>query len=170
MKSIAILTAALLTAGAAHSQDVSAGKAQIAAALGLDASQYSLAELSVIAEARRDNDREVGQFYVSGANRTVSGGIGEVSPGKAQIAAQLGLDPAEYTLTELGQIETALKLDRDATAAHFVSHRNRDTRGAAGEVSPGKAQLAAALGVDADDFSLAELSALNAARRLSAEK
>lgn len=169
MKSIVILAAALIAAGAAQAQDISAGKAQIAAALGLDASQYSLAELSVIADARRDNNREVGQFYVSGANRAVSGGIGEVSPGKAQIAAQLGLDPAAYTLAELGQIKAALKLERDATAAHFVSHRNRDTRGAAGAVSPGKAQLAAALGVDANEFSLAELSALNTAHRVAAD-
>lgn len=170
MKSIAILAAALLTAGAAHSQDISVGKAQIAASLGLDASLYSLAELSVIAEAHRDNDRQVGQFYISGGNRAVSGGIGEVSPGKAQIAAQLGLDPAEYTLAELGQIQAALKLDQDATAAYIISHQNRDTRGAAGDVSPGKAQLAATLGVDANDFSLAELSALDAARRLSTDR
>ena len=37
----------------------------------------------------------------------MAGGVGEVSPGKAQLAASLGVNPADYSLTQL----TAMYID-----------------------------------------------------------
>ena len=167
MKSIALVAAALIAAGTASAQEVSPGKAQLAALLGVDAAAYSLAELNTIYEARRDSDRKAETFYLSHKNREQRGGVGEVSSGKAQLAAILGVDPAEYTLADLNSIRQA-RVDRDWKAeAFYLSHQNREQRGGVGEVSPGKAQLAAILGVNPAEFTLAELAALEAARNVA---
>ena len=129
MKSIALVAAALIAAGTASAQEVSPGKAQLAALLGVDAAAYSLAELNTIYEARRDSDRKAETFYLSHKNREQRGGVGEVSSGKAQLAAILGVDPAEYTLAELNSIRQA-RVDRDWKAeAFYLSHQNREQRG-----------------------------------------
>jgi len=101
MKSIALFTAALLSAGIASAQEVSPGKAQFAAALGVDAARYSLAELISIEGARRDNEPQTEAFFLSHQNRDVRGGVGEVSHGKAQLAASLGVNAADHSLSEL---------------------------------------------------------------------
>lgn len=87
-----------------------------------------------------------------------------VSAGHAQFAALLGVDPQAYSLAELTELEVALSDNDTARAAYILSHENREQRGGAGNVSAGKAQLAAGLGVNPADYSLAELSALAAAR------
>ena len=77
----------------------SAGAVQLALTAGVEPGAYSVPELIQIIDAKRENDTELLNFILSGANRQ---GEGEgVSPGKAQLAASLGLNPADYTLAEL---------------------------------------------------------------------
>lgn len=51
--------------------------------------------------------------------------VGEVTPGKAQIAKQLGLNPAEYSSAELTRIQNALRNDNVEEANFVISHTNR---------------------------------------------
>jgi hypothetical protein len=162
MKTIAIITAALLSAGAVSAQFVTPGHAQMAASLGLDAAQYSLAELAVITEARRANEDGTESFYLAGANRDSRGGVGEVSLGKSQMAASLGVNAADFSLAELVQLQQA-RSDNDPLAEAFIlSGQNRESRGANGAVSRGKAQIAATLGLNPAEYSLHELVAIAA--------
>lgn len=80
---------------------------QLAKIAGVAPGTYSASELALIIEARKDNDTEKAAFILSGQNRTVSAEASAVTPGEAQIAAALGLNPAEYTLSELTQLWAA---------------------------------------------------------------
>ncbi|WP_151718199.1 hypothetical protein [Gemmobacter serpentinus] len=77
-----------------------AGKAQIEAQLRVEAGRFTSAELSQLTQARRDGDREAEAYILSGA-RNAATDPASVNAGKAQIAAQLHLDPSQYTLAEL---------------------------------------------------------------------
>lgn len=164
MKSFALVAAAIVAAGAASAQEVAPGKAQIAAQLGLDAAEYALNELVSIGEARRENDPQAEAYFLSRQNRDVRGGVGEVSPGKAQIAALLGVEAAEFSLNELISIEKARRENDPQLEAFYLSHQNREVRGGVGQVSPGKAQLAAILGLNPAEYSLGDLAAIEAER------
>ncbi|NTT86560.1 hypothetical protein [Tabrizicola fusiformis] len=131
---------------------------QLAAKLGLNADAYSVTELNIIDQALRDGDANTVNLYVKGGNRAAL--ADSVTPGSAQLAANLGLDPAKYSLTELSIIDSARKAKNADVAAFYTSGRNRDIRGGVGEASEGKAQLAASLRVNAADYSLAELTSL----------
>nr|WP_272214519.1 hypothetical protein [Marinicella sp. W31]MDC2880139.1 hypothetical protein [Marinicella sp. W31] len=63
-----------------------------------------MTEMMAIAEARRENDVHTEKFLISKNNRIASNPAEIVTPGEAQLAAQLGLDPAEYTLSELSKL------------------------------------------------------------------
>lgn len=91
----------------ASGNSVTAGSAQIAANLGLDPSKYSLAELTIIDSARKAKNDDLAAFYTSGRNRDIRGGIGEVGEGKAQLAASLRVNPADYSLSELTRLYLA---------------------------------------------------------------
>jgi hypothetical protein len=80
---------------------------QLANLAGVAPGTYSASELALIIEARRDNDAGRAAFILSGKNRTVSAEAAAVTPGEAQIAASLGLDPAQYTLAELTRLSAA---------------------------------------------------------------
>lgn len=164
MKSIAVIAAALISAGAVNAEGISPGHAQFAATLNLDAAQYSLEELSNIQAARRDNDVNAERFYLTGASRENRGGVGQVSPGKAQLAAPLGVNAAEYSLAELIALTEARSENDTHAEAFILSRQNHVNRGGVGEVSHGKAQLAAGLGVNAAEYSLSELVALSVER------
>lgn len=164
MKTVAFIAVALaLSAGAVSASSVNPGKAQIAAQLGVDATEYTSTELQLIAKARKDKEPLAEQFYLSHTNRTVqSGDVGVVTLGKAQVAAQLGLDPAAYTSAELSLISSARERNDVRAEAFYVNHENRVEGAAAGTVTPGQAQLAASLGVNPADYTLAELAVLKA--------
>lgn len=131
---------------------------QLAAKLRLNADAYSMTELSIIDQALTDGNVDKAAFYIKGENRVALPAA--VTPGRAQIAAQLGLDPANYSLAELSVIDSARKAGNAELAAFYTSGRNRDVAGGVGEVSPGKAQLAASLGVNPADYSLTQLTAM----------
>ncbi|MER5171251.1 hypothetical protein [Thioclava kandeliae] len=81
--------------------------------------------------------------------------------GHAQLAAQLGLNGADFTTAELTNIRDA-KINGDVQEAkYFLNHENRAKENTS--VSQGKAQLAEQLGVDASKYSMAELVSLSSA-------
>lgn len=86
---------------AADSVTSSAGLDQLAASAGVEAGKYTAAELQQLIRARQDGDTEVVNFILSGANRAAANPAEVVTPGEAQLAALVGVDPAQYTLAEL---------------------------------------------------------------------
>ncbi len=158
-----LLTSALIIAtlsGAAFAASpvagVSAGEAQLALAAGVEPGRLSKADLLALIEAKRDNDAAATAFYLSGANQ--SSNVGNDNAGAAQLALSLGVEPGRFTTAELLEIQDA-KRDNDQFRINAVlSGATRDSgdRG----VTPGKAQLAALVGVNAADYTLAELVAM----------
>ncbi len=85
--------------------------------------------------------------------------------GKAQLAGPLGVNPADYTLAQLIQLENAV---RDNDAADFAFVKDQATGrivSTQGSVSPGQAMQAAILGVNPADYSPAQLIRLETAMR-----
>jgi hypothetical protein len=101
-----ILTSALIIAtlsGAAFASTpvagVSAGAAQMALALGVEPGRFTTNELLDIQDAKHENDQFRLNAILSGANRPT--GDRGVTAGKAQLAALIGVNPADYTLAQL---------------------------------------------------------------------
>ena len=72
------------------------------------------------------------------------------------------MEAGRFTAAELQILTEARRNDDAQTVAWILSGDNR--QGEAETASVGKAQLAAILGVDANQYSLAELTAIAAAR------
>ncbi|MFQ6548007.1 hypothetical protein AADZ90_008605 [Aestuariibius sp. 2305UL40-4] len=128
---------------------------QLAAQLGVAPGTYSTSELIQLSRAVQDNDHQrIRQITGGAVPSTQSVGI---SAGHAQLAAQLGVDPASYSVNELIVLRRALE-DNDSVTVNrltggsdaIVSTRN--TPGA------GHMQLAAQLGVDPMAYTTAELT------------
>ncbi|WP_156894302.1 hypothetical protein [Rhodobacter xanthinilyticus] len=118
--------ALVFSAGLASAAEINPGVAQLAAQLGVSASEYTVVELNQLAAAKRDGDQSTVDFLLSHFNRAAEGAA-SVNPGKAQFAAQLGVDASQYTGAELQQILNARR-DGDLQAEAFVrSHTNRQT-------------------------------------------
>ncbi|MFP1645801.1 hypothetical protein [Pontitalea aquivivens] len=114
MKNIALFAVAtIFAAGTAAADGISAGHAQFAALLGVDPQAYSLAELSALDAALSDNDSTRAAYIQSHENREQHGGVGTVSAGKAQLAAGLGVNPADYSLAELSALVAAQESDKN---------------------------------------------------------
>ena len=77
----------------------SAGDAQLAALAGVEPGRFTTNELVRLIDAQRDNDRQEVDFILSGTNR--EGEAAGISAGKAQLAAGLRVNPADFTLAEL---------------------------------------------------------------------
>jgi hypothetical protein len=153
-----ILTPALIAlslAGVASAGEVSSD-AQLAGAAGVAANQYTAAELQNIINARRDNDQTAVNFYISHADRAEAhGDAGD------QLAKLAGVAPGKYSASELQLIINAqAKNDLDDVSA-ILSGASRVSVDGTGTVSAGKAQLAAALGLNPADYTLAQLTALD---------
>ncbi|MER5171263.1 hypothetical protein [Thioclava sp. GXIMD2076] len=120
MKNAIIAAIAALTASAGIASAEGAGHAQLAQQLNLDGAQFTTAELTTIADARRDNDTNTANYFIEHENRTAAPAH-EVTPGKAQLAAQLGVNPAKYTLAELVTVDSNLRNDNAQDAAFILS-------------------------------------------------
>ncbi|TQS73794.1 hypothetical protein ERN12_08770 [Rhodobacteraceae bacterium] len=121
---IAATLALTATAGAASAQ--TPGHAQLAEFLNLNGAEFSTAELTAIDDARRDNNRSNEIYFLNHNNRDTAGGVGDVTPGKAQIAAQLGVDPAKYSLAELIEATDELRDDNRQNATFVLNGTSRD--------------------------------------------
>lgn len=154
----ALISAAAI--GAAAANTAGSGKDQLARQLGVDADQFTTAQLMELQDAKRNNDPAAFKFVVDQAAGTIASPASD-SAGNTQRALTLGVEPGRFTPAELSQLETA-KRNGDTEVWKFItSGANRTTPAAAEVVSPGKAQLAASLGLDPKLYTLAELTALN---------
>lgn len=137
------------------------GKDQLARSLGVDGDQFTTAQLIQLQTAKRDNNAEAVRFILSQAGSDAVA-LSSDSAGQIQRAKTLGVEPGRFTPAELSQLETA-KRNGDSEVWKFITTgANRNAANSAS--NPGKLQLAASLGVNADDYTLAELNALNGAR------
>lgn len=133
-----------------------AGDAQLALLAGVEVGAYSRAELINILDARRDGDADKVAFYLTGANRQSTA----ADPAAlAQLAGSAGVVAGDYSAVELQAVVDA-KRENDATAVSFVLNRAAKPANPAEVVTPGEAQLAALVGVDPAQYTLAELIAL----------
>lgn len=84
---------------------VSAGAVQLALLVGVEPGAYSVNEMIRLKTAIQEGDRNAIAFILSGSNdNSAKSDIGMVTPGKVQLAASLGLDPAAHTSAELGAL------------------------------------------------------------------
>ena len=156
----ALVLAATLAGGAGIAQTVSPGVAQLAASAGVSAADFNSAQLIRLTEAQAENDRETVRFILSQRASSVSrSDMGGVKPGAVQLAGSLGVEAGRYTLDELIRLDRARQANDEETYRFILSGQNRVQTGATAG-NAGAAQLAAALGVNAADYSLAELTAL----------
>ncbi|AUH33829.1 hypothetical protein [Paracoccus tegillarcae] len=165
MKSAILIAAAFAASATAALADVTPGKAQFAAGVGVNAADYSLAELALLRDAKRDNDREAVNYYVTRENRTGVQSAAAVTPAETLLAAKLGLDASRYTQAELDLIDIARRDNDREKEAFYLNHENRQSASTAAAVTPAEAQVAAKLGLDAGRYTLVELNQIDAARR-----
>lgn len=163
MRTLMISAAALaLTAGIAAANP---GLDQLAAQTGVSANDYTPAQLIQLLDAQRENDTDRVRFIESQAGGSAVSrsdmGAGAVST-DAQLAAAAGVEPGRFTINEL-QLLIEAKRDNDTQMTNFIlSGQNRADGKPANVVTPGQAQLAALLGVNASEYTLAELTKLYA--------
>lgn len=156
----ALILATLSGAALASSAQpgANAGDVQLALTAGVEPGTYSRAELINIIEAKRENDATRLNYFLSGANRSAASATD--SAGLDQLAASAGVQPGQYTAAELQQLIRA-RQDGDTEVVNFIlSGANRTSANPAEAVTPGEAQLAAIIGVDPAQYTLAELVAL----------
>ncbi len=168
MRILTLSTIALATALSAGIASANPGVDQLAASAGVSANDFTQTQLIQLLDAQRDNDAERIAFIMSqaasgNASMTKTGDL--VLSQDAQMAAAAGVSPGRYTLNELQQLIVA-KRDQDTATLNFIlSGANRAAANPAGVVTPGQAQLAASLGVNASEYTLAELTELYAKRQ-----
>jgi hypothetical protein len=85
----------------------------------------ALALSTSFAAAGGDGQGSIAPSMSKSYSTSTGSSVGEVTPGKAQLAAQLGLDPAKYTSAELAHIQSALYDNEVETANFVISHQNR---------------------------------------------
>ncbi|MDD8022506.1 MAG: hypothetical protein PHX82_05310 [Paracoccaceae bacterium] len=143
---------ALLAAGAASAQAISPAQLQLAARLGVDASQYSMSQLVALNIAKSDDNR------AAPFSLTPVGEASGTTAGDRQLAAQAGVNAANYTTAELVALNDALRAGKFDAAEAIISHGGKDRTDT---ITAGRAQLAAQAGVNAADYTVAQLVAMS---------
>ncbi|WP_227284160.1 hypothetical protein [Boseongicola sp. H5] len=117
MTRIALTTAlALSLAAPAFAND------QLAASLGVDAGDYSVAELIQLRSALENDDHSHVAFLLNGGSETISTqSFAAPAFANAQLAASLGVDAGDYTLAELIQLRSALENDDHSHVAFLLN-------------------------------------------------
>ena len=81
------------------------GKDQFAGALGVDSELYTMSELIRLDNAISENDQTTVRWILDGGLKaSAPEDPARVTPSEAQLAASLGLDPAQYTSAELSAL------------------------------------------------------------------
>jgi hypothetical protein len=143
---------ALLTGGAASAQAISPAQLQLAARLGVDASQYSTSQLVALEAAKSDNESAAPFSLVP------AGKVAGPTAGDRQLAAQAGVNAEDYTTAELVSLNEALRAGKFEVAEAIISHGGKNRTDA---ITAGRAQLAAQAGVNPADYTVPQLVALN---------
>lgn len=149
--------ALIAVAGAASAASVNPGTAQLSRQLGVEPGTLSLSKLTALKAATGSDNQDLAKFIRSGGEARADRGA---NAGKAQIEAQLNVEPGKFTTAELIALKTARR-ENDSEAVKFIlSGENRRAPAEASVVTPGKAQLAARIGVNPADYTLSQLVAL----------
>lgn len=130
---------------------------QLEATLGVAPGVYTSAELAAI---KGSYDTDTGYNFPvrdSGVVSTQSTGF---SAGHLALAAQVGVNPADFSTAELAGIKGSY----DTDTGYNVPARGGVVSTQSVGISDGHTQLAAAAGVDASEVSVNEILALNAQR------
>ena len=163
--SISALTlAAALSVGAASAQSINPGVAQIAALIGVSANDYSLSQLIEIQDAIDAGDQEKADFLLAnkrGASLSSSGV--SVSAGAEHLAKLVGVAPGSYSIGDLALLADIKDGNSDVDAGFVLSRADRGASDLSVN-SAGKLQLAASLGVNANDYTLSQLVAMDAVK------
>ena len=159
LSTIALATA--LSAGVASAQSVNPGVAQLAAEAGVPAGALSTNDLYRLIEAQRSNDDATVRFLLDRvAGSTNVSTMGANVSNDVQLARSAGVAPGLYSASDLIDIEEARR-EGDTSALNILLSGAKYSPETA-RSDAGKAQLAASLGVNAADYSLAELTVLRA--------
>ncbi len=154
--------AMLLFGGSALAQGVSPGAEQIARSIGVDAADFTLAELVQLNSAREDGDRALERAILSRVRGATVSTMSAPPPARVSLAAKLKVRPSEMSFGEMMVLQAARSSGAPGPEAAFWSNRNpANPSRNPGHVSRGEAQIAAALGVDPADYTLAELTAMS---------
>lgn len=164
-KSILALTLVALTTPIAGTAFAGQGADQLAKLAGVPAGAYTVAQMIQLQEARREGDRVAEAFILGQGNDGVSRSTMSVdsvgSDGAEQLARLVGVTPGAYSVSEMIRLQEAInENDRAAVAFILGGSDGGDTASDIGIVTPGKAQLAASLGLYPAAHTTAELVAL----------
>ncbi len=152
-----ILTTAMTVALAVPA----AANDQLAMSLGVEPGEYTLSELVQLQTAMEEGDQKKIDFIMAGGGTTVPESA--VSPAQIQLATELNVDPANFSYAELVQLRQA-RLTGDIQEEGFILSGENDIISTQSFVSPGQAQIAASLGLDPTEYTLAELASIAAER------
>ena len=96
----------LAAAAAALPASANIGKDQFAATLGVDGDLYTMGELIRLDQALEENDLTTARAILDGDLRQGLGDVPEVTAATVQLAASLGVDPADHSPAELARMHT----------------------------------------------------------------
>ena len=147
--------AVVLASGAAFGQSVSPADAQLAASAGVEPGVYTTAQMIQIIEARHEGDAAQLAFL-----------LGQSGPAATRTnftAVMTSVGSEGLSFAEQIQLQEARHENDRATEAFILSGTNHRSALPASAVTPGEAQLAAIVGADPADYTLAELVAMQPA-------
>lgn len=155
----AATASSLVAAVPASAERISAGEAQLSRALGVAPGVYDLSQLTLLKSLTTEDSSEAGDRidYIKRNAGDVSSR--NDSAGAAQLSLSAGIEPGTLSANELSRLNDARR-ENDAFRASYILSGEQDSA-----VNPAKVQLAASLGVDAGDYTLAQLVALNSNRQ-----
>ncbi len=136
-----------------------AGHDQLAEIAGVSSSEYSVAEITLLIDAQHAEDDEAIAFFLNHDNRNTPSAT---SAGATQYAKYLGVAPGSLSLAELSLLDEAITANAQERIDFYLDKANGVTSRADfdGGISAGHLQLAKIAGVNAADYSTAELSRL----------
>ena len=96
----------LAAAAAALPASANVGKDQFAATLGVNPDLYTMSELIRLDDALGENDLTTARAILDGDIRPNGSDVPVVNAATVQLAASLGVDPADHTPAELARMHT----------------------------------------------------------------
>lgn len=161
-----ITTAFVLSVSGAFADGVSPGAAMLAQIAGVEPGAYTVADIIRLEDAREETVQAAEVQYILksvGVARSAPWTPAEPSGGTNQLADALGATRGAHSIAEMIIMSDAAEENDTRAYALYASGANRESMNDdVGRVTPAKAQMAAALGVDPAAFSLSELVVLQA--------
>lgn len=150
-------------AGQAMAEEVSPGQQQLARSIGVAPGVFTLPELARIRDTDEGKRAAVIDYLISQNRFDLVRRSTAPNSGRATMAAAAGVHPDTATMSQIYRLFSA-KESGDRAAANLVIDEIAGRGGPkpASHVSPGEAAIAAGLGVDPADYTLAELARMKA--------